>query len=147
MTDAVSGWGYVVVPFDSYLMAGTLKFIINSVRLRRPAFKAIGLGGLPSTHTTIVTAAAALVAIHEGLNSAPFCVALALAFIVVIDAMDLRRKVGRHAQLMRRAFPDDPEAQLLREQMGHSMLEIAAGIAIGILTAYAVYWLENFLII
>ncbi|HVZ27618.1 MAG TPA: divergent PAP2 family protein [Rhizomicrobium sp.] len=128
---------YAIAPFAGYVTAGAIKFLVNSLRARRLAFDKIGLGGLPSTHTAIVTTVAALIGFRDGLAQPAFAVAMALLCIVVIDAMDLRRKVGRHATLLKIALPSHPDAQRLRERMGHSLVEVAAGLVTGLLCGLA----------
>lgn len=122
---------YPAAPLVGYLAAGCLKFAVNCARERRLAFDLIGLGGMPSTHTTIVAATATLVGLRTGFGGPAFSIALTLAVVVAIDAMDLRRKVGRHAGALRRLFPDDPECARLRERMGHSPIEVLAGTGTG----------------
>ena len=130
---------YAVTPFLAWLLAGVLKFAINSLRAGRLAFGLIGYGGLPSNHSAIVSSMAALVALREGVDTPVFCVALTLTFIVVLDAGSLRRQVGRHAEAINRLVSRGEGAHApLRERMGHTKLEIAAGIATGIATAAAV---------
>jgi uncharacterized protein len=126
---------YVAAPPLAYLIAGGLKFAVNSWRERRWAFGRIGLGGAPSTHTTIVVTTAVLIGLRAGFGQPGFAVALALAMIVMIDAMDLRRKVGRHATALKTLFPDRAEVAALRERLGHSPFEVAAGIITGIVCA------------
>lgn len=116
--------GYAVTPFAAWLVAGSAKFIINSIKARRFAFGQIGYGGLPSNHSAIVSSAATLVAIREGLNHPAFGIAIALAFIVMLDANSLRRQIGRHAEVINRLNDGDS----LRERMGHTRLEIAQGL-------------------
>ena len=126
---------YLITPFLAWLVAGISKFLINSLKAKQLAFGLIGYGGLPSNHSAIVTSMAALIAFKEGIGHPAFGVALTLAFIVMLDANSLRRQVGKHAQAInalaqRQGLPAD-----LRERMGHTRLEIAAGIAVGILVA------------
>lgn len=130
-------FGYAVAPFMAWLVVGSTKFIINSIKAGRLAFDQIGYGGLPSNHSAIVTSVAALVAIREGLNHPAFGVAVALAFIVILDAYSLRRQIGNHAEVINR-LNDGKQENLLRERMGHTRSEIGAGIVIGILTAWIV---------
>ena len=127
----MSSLAYVAAPILGYLAAGALKFALNSLPARRLAFDQIGLGGMPSTHTTIVASAAATIGFRDGLDHPAFAAAFALLVIVAIDATDLRRKVGAHASVLRTAFPDDPVVQRLRTRMGHSPMEILAGLALG----------------
>jgi acid phosphatase family membrane protein YuiD len=90
-------FSYVLTPFLAWLVAGILKFLINSFKARRLAFDLIGYGGLPSNHSAIVSSMATLIALKEGINTPAFGVAIALAFIVILDASSLRRQVGKHA--------------------------------------------------
>ena len=129
--------GYAVAPFSAWLVAGSTKFIINSIKARQLAFSQIGYGGLPSNHSAIVSCAAALVGIREGLSHPVFGVAVTLAFVVILDAASLRRQVGRHAELINRLNTGKQEI-LLRERMGHTRVEIAAGFLVGILTAWGI---------
>jgi acid phosphatase family membrane protein YuiD len=137
---------YLLTPLLAWLVAGSLKFLINSCRAGKPAFGLIGYGGMPSNHSAIVSSMAALVALKHGIDHPAFGVALALAFIVVLDASSLRRQVGKHAQAINRLHdraPDAaPTATPLRERMGHSFAEILGGVVCGILLAGAVHaWL------
>lgn len=126
---------YLITPFAAWLVAGCLKFAINSVRAGRPAFGLIGYGGLPSNHSAIVSSTAALIALREGVGHPAFGVALTLAFIVMLDAASLRRQIGRHAKALN-ALRGENERPL-RERMGHTPAEIAAGIATGCAVAWA----------
>ena|SRR5689334_8843779 len=127
---------YAAAPIIGYIGAGSLKFMINSVIAGRLTFNKIGLGGLPSTHTTIVASATALTGFSEGVGTPVFALALAVLMVVIIDAMDLRRKVGQHASALRRLMPD-ASTQQLRERVGHSPIEVVAGLALGTLIGAA----------
>jgi uncharacterized protein len=129
---------YAFTPFLAWLVAGCLKFVINSLKAGQLAFGLIGYGGLPSNHSAIVSSVAALIAFKEGMDHPAFGVALALAFVVMLDANSLRRQVGRHAEQINRLANEKPNFQPLRERMGHTRLEIAAGIAVGVAVAKAV---------
>ncbi|MBD9675656.1 divergent PAP2 family protein [Pseudomonas sp. PDM18] len=134
----MSTYAYALTPFLAWLVAGCSKFAINSIRARTPAFGLIGYGGLPSNHTSIVCSMAALIAFKQGLDQAAFGVALTLAFIVMLDANTLRQQVGRHAAAINMLAVDATDHKPLRERMGHTRIEIAAGILVGILVAWGV---------
>lgn len=130
---------YLLTPLLAWLAAGCTKFAVNSVKAQRLAFALIGYGGLPSNHTTIVCSMAFLIAFKEGIAHPAFGVAVALAFIVVLDANSLRRQVGRHAVRLNRLASDAGLKDTdLRERMGHTKLEIAAGVLMGALVAVVV---------
>jgi len=126
---------YALTPFLAWLVAGVLKFIINSIKAGQLAFGLIGYGGMPSNHSAIVSSVAALVAFKEGVDHPAFGVALALAFVVMLDANSLRRQVGKHAEAINRLNVNTPDSLPLRERMGHTRWEIGAGIAVGIAVA------------
>lgn len=130
-------YSYLITPFLAWLVAGCLKFLINSIKAKQLAFGLIGYGGLPSNHSAIVSSMAALIAFKEGVDTPAFGVALTLAFIVMLDANSLRRAVGKHAVAINKLAKDDPEYQQLRERMGHTKIEILAGVIVGIFIAIA----------
>ena len=132
-------YAYLVTPFIAWFVAGSLKFVINSLITKKAATELIGYGGLPSNHSTIVCSMAALIGLREGLDNPAFGVAITLAFIVMLDAASLRRQVGKHASALNQLNRDDnPAAPQLRERMGHTPVEIAAGIVVGVLVALAI---------
>jgi uncharacterized protein len=126
---------YVVTPFAAWLFAGSCKFLVNSILAKQAAFGLIGYGGFPSNHTAIVTSVAWLIAFKEGVASPALGVALALAFIVVLDATSLRIKVGQHAQRLNRLATEEKP---LRERIGHTPVEVFGGIIAGLITALCV---------
>ena len=130
-------FSYALTPFLAWLVAGVMKFLINSTKAKQLAFGLIGFGGLPSNHSTIVSSMAALIACKEGIGHPAFGVALTLAFIVMLDANSLRRQVGKQALAINRLAASSKAHEPLRERVGHTRIEIAAGILVGIGVAAA----------
>lgn len=137
-------FSYALTPFLAWLVAGTLKFIINSVKSGQWAFGLIGYGGLPSTHSAIVSSTTALIALREGIDHPAFAVAVTFAFVVMLDASSLRRQVGKHAEAINRLTGrvNCDETIRLRERMGHTKFEIGAGVLAGIGAAALVHVLR-----
>lgn len=131
-------YSYLITPFLAWLVAGCLKFLINSIKAKQLAFGLIGYGGLPSNHSAIVSSMVALIAFKEGIDTPAFGVALTLAFIVLLDANSLRRAVGKHAVAINKLAKDDPKYQQLRERMGHTKIEILAGVIVGIFVGWTI---------
>jgi acid phosphatase family membrane protein YuiD len=129
-------WIYIITPFSAWVIAGGVKFLINSIKSRQLAFHQIGYGGMPSSHSAIVCSVAAMTAFREGVESSVFVVALTLAFVVMMDAMDLRRKIGQHAERLNLLSSDFPK---LRERVGHKPVEVLAGVLTGIFTATLIH--------
>ena len=75
----------------------------------------------------------AATALKEGIHTPAFGVALTLAFIVMLDANGLRKKMGQHAISINKI--NKYETPILRERIGHSQLEIMFGALLGLLVA------------
>ena len=128
-------FSYALTPFLAWLVAGVSKFAINSFKAKKLAFGLIGYGGFPSNHSAIVSSMAALLALKDGMGTPAFGVAVTLAFVVMLDANSLRQQVGKHATAINKLAADTADHQALRERIGHTRWEIAAGIAVGIAVA------------
>ena len=135
----IMDYSYLLTPLFAWIIAGGLKFTFYSIRMKRWAFETIGYGGLPSTHSAIVSSTAALIAFKEGLSHPAFGVSLTLAIIVTIDAYNLRNQVGQHAFAINHLTVYSKTKQKLRERMGHTAVEIAAGLLVGIGVAFGVW--------
>ena len=59
-------YSYLLTPLLGYLLAGGLKFAINSIKFRRWAFSNIGMGGMPSTHNTIASSTFFSIGLERG---------------------------------------------------------------------------------
>lgn len=128
-------FAYLITPFLAWLIAGSLKFLVNSYRAKKLAVGLIGYGGMPSNHSAIVSSMTALIAFQEGFSSS-FGAALTLAFIVILDASSLRRQIGKHAEKINQVITNEKP---LRERMGHTPFEILAGILVGIMIGFIVH--------
>lgn len=129
-------YSYGLTPFVAWLIAGCIKFLVNSIKSKKLAFGLIGYGGMPSNHSAIVTSMATLIAIQEGISNPAFGVAITIAFIVILDASSLRKQVGKHAVVINQLSSNiNPHSPLLRERMGHTPIEIFAGVLTGIFAA------------
>lgn len=137
--DKVMDLGYAITPFAAWLVAGCTKFIVNSIRARRLAFGLIGYGGLPSNHSAIVSSVTALIALREGIHSPAFGVALTLTFIVIMDAISLRGQVGAQAKVINSLAKGKQDFHPLRERIGHSRVEVSAGIFVGVIVATLIH--------
>ncbi|WP_407330982.1 divergent PAP2 family protein [Enterovibrio sp. 27052020O] len=129
---------YIITPFFAWLVTGCLKFLFNSFKEKRFALDLIGYGGFPSNHTSIVSSTVAIVFFNEGIHSPALVVALALAFIVVLDANSLRRQIGKQAEAIN-LLNRDSEKLPLRERIGHTRVEIIAGAIVGVMSAWVIH--------
>eukprot|EP00197_Chlamydomonas_leiostraca_P007263 CAMPEP_0202867332 /NCGR_PEP_ID=MMETSP1391-20130828/9207_1 /ASSEMBLY_ACC=CAM_ASM_000867 /TAXON_ID=1034604 /ORGANISM="Chlamydomonas leiostraca, Strain SAG 11-49" /LENGTH=121 /DNA_ID=CAMNT_0049547369 /DNA_START=293 /DNA_END=658 /DNA_ORIENTATION=+ len=106
---------------------------------------------MPSAHSAFVTGLATSVAIRDGTSSSSFAIAAVFALIVMYDAVGLRLHAGRHATALNAIIaeiviqdPGHPVTTIsmqhgqLREQLGHTPLQVAAGSILGFVLALIV---------
>ena len=98
-------------------------------------------GGMPSSHSALVTGAFMAVGLQEGFNTPLFAVAFVLAMIVVYDATGVRRHAGDQARVINLMIDElltgHPLAEKeLKEVLGHTPREVLGGIILGMAIAY-----------
>jgi acid phosphatase family membrane protein YuiD len=134
---AIAGW----------FIAQLLKVPVNYLRERKWNWALFfAAGGMPSSHSALVTSTAMGAGLNYGFNSPIFAVAVALAMIVVYDATGVRRQAGMQAQtiniLVEELLQGHPiSEQHLREALGHTPLEAMGGVLIGLVTATGLWLL------
>lgn len=129
----------------SSLLAQILKLPLEYLRTKQWDWSLLfGTGGMPSSHSAVVTAAAAGVGHYAGFDTPLFGLAFAVATVVVYDATNIRRQAGFHAQQINRIITEIFEGKTkpveefdeLREVLGHSPVEALGGIVLGILVSF-----------
>ena len=91
-------------------------------------------GGMPSSHSALVTSLAAAVGYVHGIGSASFAIAVLLAFIVMYDAAGVRRAVGEQAKILNQINAESEEItfeKVLKELIGHTPLQVFMGGILG----------------
>ncbi|MDD4028577.1 MAG: divergent PAP2 family protein [Caldisericia bacterium] len=93
-------------------------------------------GKFPSSHTATVSALTIRIAIDCGLSSNYFAICFILSSIVVADATGVRQEVGKHAKYINDHIlnrkPNDPVVHFpMKELIGHNMVEVLGGFALG----------------
>ena len=107
----------------------------------------LSTGGMPSSHSALVTAAAAGVGHYMGFDSPMFGLAFAVASVVIYDATNVRRQAGFHAQQINRIIKEIFEGKAkpieeyreLKEVLGHSPGEAIGGMILGILVSIGIW--------
>lgn len=104
-------------------------------------------GGMPSSHSALVSATAHGIGLTQGYDSPYFALAVAFAMVVIYDATGIRRQAGRHATIINAIVNDflegHPEhgSEKLKEVLGHSPGEAAVGVIMGIAFTQAYFML------
>ena len=139
---------FVIVPVSAWAIAQIVKVIINLIITKKWDFERLfGDGGMPSGHSATVAALATSCALHFGTGSVEFAIAGILAIIVCHDATGVRQEAGKHAMLLKEilhSFDEINKEKIpevkLKMFVGHTLLQVAIGIVIGIIVAFAMHW-------
>ena len=130
----------LTVSLMGWLIASLFKIIIGFIREKRLDFRRIyGSGGMPSSHSATVTALATAVAKTDGLYSTSFAIAFMFAFIVMYDALGVRRAAGEQARILNQMVNNMSQQRpvylkkKLKELIGHTPLEVIVGGLLGVL--------------
>ena len=129
---------YLYVPLLLWFCIQVFKVICDLVKTKKFNFNRImGAGGMPSSHTAVVTSLAMLVGKSEGFDSAMFAVALVFAMVVMYDAAGVRRAAGKQAHLLNKIIETPgltgvEVQERLVEVLGHTPLQVIVGAIIGI---------------
>ena len=138
---------FLITGVTSWLIAQILKTIIYAVINKKIDFlRLIGDDGMPSGHSATVTSLATLSALVYGTGSFQFALTAIVAIIVCHDAMGVRLETGKQAVLINeivKSFSilstnELPEVKL-KEFVGHTPIQVFAGILIGIINAVIMY--------
>lgn len=133
-------------PLSAFLIAQLTKGLLDTFKSRtwqwRRFFEA---GGMPSSHSAMVTALATASGLMYGWSSSLFTITAIFAIIVMYDAMGVRRAAGTHAKILNQIMeemgrPDGQQnVKALKELIGHTPAEVAAGAVLGIIMAAVVF--------
>ena len=130
---------YVYVPIILWTCIQTYKVIHDLVKTKKFNFKRIiGAGGMPSSHSAVVTSIATLIGKYQGVDSAIFGLALMFALVVMYDACGVRRAAGKQAKVLNEIVntPGLTGIEIqgkLQEALGHTPVQVFVGAAIGLI--------------
>ncbi len=144
MMGIILQYKYVAVPFLVWFFIQLFKLIYDLVTTKEFNFKRIlGAGGMPSSHSAVVTSLASMIGVSEGLTSPIFGLSVIFAFVVMYDAAGIRRAAGKQAKLLNKIVntPGLTGVQVtekLQEVLGHTPTQVFVGALIGIIVGILV---------
>jgi len=129
----------------AWTIAQVLKVLIEFVTLKRWNWALLfQAGGMPSSHSAMVSATALSIGLFMGFDQPVFAVASILAMIVIYDATGIRREAGRQAALINTIIEDLAKGKLdqqdrLKEVLGHTPGEAILGMLLGLVLAVLIW--------
>lgn len=130
---------YIYIPLLIWFCIQLFKVIYDLVTTKKFNFKRImGAGGMPSSHSAVVTSLATLIGKYEGFDTSMFAMSLIFAMVVMYDAAGVRRAAGKQAHLLNKivetpGLTNVEVQEKLVEVLGHTPLQVIVGAAIGII--------------
>lgn len=129
----------------SMLLAQAIKFIIAFMGSKKPNLRILtSTGGMPSSHSALVTSLVVAIGFEKGLASIELAIAVVFAMIVMYDAAGIRRAAGKQAKVLNKMIDNMDQGQNIKEEhlkelLGHTPVEVVVGAVLGILVALAFY--------
>ena len=139
---------FFIVSVSSWFIAQLLKTVLYAIENKKWDWtRLFGDGGMPSGHSATVTSLAILSALTFGFDSFEFAVTAILAIVVCHDAMGVRLETGKQAVKINEileAFellaPNKISEANLKEFVGHTPIQVMAGILLGIANACVMHF-------
>ena len=123
----------------AWFLAQLIKVILDAVLLRKiDVRRFVSSGGMPSSHSALVVAAAAAIGKLYGVQTPDFALAAILSAVVMYDACNVRRSAGDTARLVNQILAHvekltaEDFAEDLKEVMGHTPLQVLMGALLGL---------------
>lgn len=130
------------VSIISWAVAQIIKIIIDWIEFKKfDIALAVSSGGMPSSHSSFVTALSTTIGIQNGFDSSIFAVCFVISMVVMYDAAGVRRAAGKQAAVLNVLITNAEKHgvkfdEKLKELLGHSPIEVAAGAVLGIVIAF-----------
>ena len=128
---------YILIPIIAVIIAQIIKTIIETIMYKRFDINRLfnGSGGMPSSHSTLVTSLVTLIGLNYGPKSIYFAISLILSLIVLYDAMGIRYETGKQAEVLNKITKKIKIKDYisLKEKIGHKPIEVLGGIITGII--------------
>lgn len=139
---------FLLTSLSSWFVAQVLKTIIYAIQNKKLDMERLfGDGGMPSGHSATVSSLSVFCGLHFGFGTFQFAVTAILAIIVCHDAMGVRLETGKQALVINEileAFellaPDKISEANLKEFVGHTPIQVLAGILLGIINAIVMFF-------
>jgi acid phosphatase family membrane protein YuiD len=128
----------------SWATAQILKVLLELIFLKRWNWALLfQAGGMPSSHSAMVSATAISTGLVAGFDTAVFAGVTVMAMIVIYDATGVRREAGRQAVLINSMIEElskgkFPPQDKLKEMLGHTPGEAILGTLLGLLIGFLI---------
>ena len=139
---------FLLASLSSWFVAQVLKTVIYALETKKlDMTRLFGDGGMPSGHSATVTSLAVFSGLNFGFGSFQFAATAIRGIVVCHDAMGVRLETGKQAvalnellEVFELIHPNKISEANLKEFVGHTPIQVMAGILLGIVNACVMYF-------
>ena len=130
----MSDYLFIIAPLSGWVVAQTLKVILelrkDGVQLR----DAWASGGMPSSHSAGIVSLTTAIGIEQGSKSAIFGLALTITAVILYDSVGVRRTTGENAIAITELESKlhTKAKQKIHIARGHTPQQVAGGVFLGL---------------
>ena len=144
--DFLSPYYIFIIPIIVGFITQATKFFVYTLKHGWDPHYALTHGHMPSAHTGFIVSLVTSVGFYSGIKSGAFAVSVALAIIVIDDALRLRAYMGDQGRylnmLIRQLHIKKDKFPRLKERVGHRISEVVVGGIYGLgITFILIYFL------
>lgn len=128
----------ILVPAITFVISVIIKGLLIKLTTRVwDIERALGSGGMPSVHSSVVVSLATAFALKYGIHSDLFAIVMWFTVIIIYDAINVRYEAGLHAK----AINEDLGEKRFKESLGHLPSEAFAGSLLGMFIALILFYM------
>lgn len=135
------------IPVIIWFIVQSYKVISDLIKNKKLNIRRfVGAGGMPSSHSALVTSLATVIACKHGFESTEFALSVMFACVVMYDATGVRRAAGKQAKVLNQIIENLGKKDIninikekLIELLGHTPLQVFVGAFLGIVLSYGMW--------
>lgn len=136
----MSDYIFLIIPIFAWFSVQFFKFLADAIANKRLNFRRIvETGGMPSSHSAVVTSLMTAIGIAQGASSPMFALSFVFGIIVMYDAAGVRRAAGKQAAILNELINSKQvtinRQEKLKELLGHTPIEVFFGAVYGVILA------------
>lgn len=138
-------WEYkfLIIPTVAWFTVQIFKLLADCIVNRRINFRRfVETGGMPSSHSAVVTSLMTAIGLSEGFSSPMFAISFVFSFIVMYDAAGVRRAAGKQAAILNQLIYSKQVKvdtnEKLKELLGHTPIQVLVGAIYGVVVGYLI---------
>jgi acid phosphatase family membrane protein YuiD len=135
----------LITALIAWFVSGLMKVPIEYLETRRWNWALwLAPGGMPSSHSALVTSVMLATGLYAGFDTPAFAIAFTVMMVVVYDAAGVRRQAGFHAEkinaIINEMFAGHAISdEQLNEVLGHTPREVIGGVLVGLAISLVVW--------